>query len=303
VYREINNIFLQNYASYISQCTPPPFLAPVAGTNPPRPKLTAYLRYIHGWVPFNNACPGVPELPTVAEGARAPLDYINLQYNYLNRAKARWFNPYTQLVHAPQNEGGLDANAYAFSIDDHSSFQSNDGGSLPGGLIIAVGGANGLVNGTQMPPPVPEYYRFFYFGVSLGAPVAGGAFWEKYGICSNTADTQFPPGKVGEGFTIGIDPAVHKISAGNPCKITLTDTKNRKYRIIVRMAQIPPKAIWPAFQVSPDSGNFDKTVVSCPAVAGFVPPDQWCDYLNETAKPKNQPGGPIYTLGTRSPLN
>jgi hypothetical protein len=302
IYQEINTVFLQNYGDYISQCTPPNYLAPKSGSNPPQPKkLTALLTYVHGWAPFDAGCSSAPqELPTIQGGSRAPIDYVYLQYNYLNRPKARWFNPYTRLVHGPTAEGGLAANAYAFSIDDRASYQNNSGGSLSGGLIVAVGGENGLVNKTQMPPPIPEYYPNFFFGLQLGAPSAGGARWAKYGICSNNADTPFPPSTNGA-YAIGVDPALYKISAGNPCKMTLMDTKNRTYQIVVLQAQIPPKAIWPHFPRTDDPGPFDKSVVSCPNKAGLVPPAKWCKYTNETAKPQNM-GGPEYTLSVRGPL-
>ena len=105
VYDQINDAFLANYRVYYDkQChTKPnaaPYLKPIA-TSPPRPKLTTFLRYVHGWVPFNDNC-AVPELPTVAGGFRDTIDYINLQYNYQTRPPARWFNPFTRLVHRPE---------------------------------------------------------------------------------------------------------------------------------------------------------------------------------------------------------
>ena len=296
VYRQINDVFVKNYAVYWDKCSKgaPDYLKQISGTN--KPKLTTFLRFVHGWVPFNTACAGVPELPTVDEGSRITIDYIHLQYNYMTRARARWFNPYTQLVHGLKKDDGLDANAYAFSIDDQASFQNNSGS----GLIIAVGGAKGLVNGTQMPPPIPEYHRLWDFSVSLGAAAKNGAQWDHYGICSETADKKFPP--TNAGYVIGVDPSFQRISPDSPCKITLTDTKNRKYRLVVKQAKVPPHPIWPAFKPGGPGGNFDKNVISCPQLDGFVPPDQWCNHTNETAKPASAPGGPAYELGIRSPL-
>jgi hypothetical protein len=47
--------------------------------------LDAYLRYIHGWVPFNNGC-AVPDLPKAIDPPNklgiAPINYIELQYNW-----------------------------------------------------------------------------------------------------------------------------------------------------------------------------------------------------------------------------
>ena len=129
----------------------PDFLKPVT-SNPPAPALTAYLSYIYGWVPFNFAC-AAPDLPTANlppdKNGKAPIDYIALQYNYETLPAKQWFNPYTQFVQGSAADGGLGANAYAFSIDDSASVQNNAGD----GLIFAVGGANGLPNKTQVPPP------------------------------------------------------------------------------------------------------------------------------------------------------
>jgi len=303
IYQEINQAFADSYAVYLKRCkNVPDFLKPVAGTNPPAPTLFAFLRFVYGWVPFNTCDPAVtvPDLPTINQ-SRAPIDYINVQYNYLDHSLVakQWFNAYAQLIHGDVAAGGLAANAYAFSIDDHSSFQSNNGGSTPGGLILAVGGDNGLPNKTQIPPPVPPVYRKFGFSVSLGAPSAGGAQWERYGICNDSVTTLFP-GSADGAYAIGLDPAFEKISADNPCPITLTDTKKRKYQLVVLKAKVPPDPIWPDFKASAGR-NFDPKVVKCPALDGFVPPDQWCNFLNETADPTQKP--PVYDIGTRGPLN
>jgi hypothetical protein len=69
----------------------------------------------------------------------------------------------------------------------------------------------------------------------------------------------------------------------------------------VKQAGKPPQPIWPAFRPGGSSGNFDKDVISCPDLAGFVPPSDWCNFTNEVAVPTSQ-GGPQYELGIRSPL-
>jgi hypothetical protein len=302
IYKEINSAFLDSYKNYVKICNDiPDFLKPVQ-KNPPMPELGAFLTYVYGWVPFNFNCANDP-LPTADQppaGSRVPIDYMSVQYNYEDQSlkPKQWFNPYTQLIHDSIQAGGLSANAYAFSIDDHSSFQSNDGGSLPGGLIFAVGGSNGLQNKNQVPPPTPPVYKYFDFSVNLGAPNAGAPYWLKYGICSDTADTFFP-GRATDGYGLGIDPAIEKISNSKPCKITLMDSSKRKYRMVILKADVPPNAIWPKFKPDAQS-NFDPNVLACPAENGFVAPEDWCNFTNETADPTPPPG--IYSISTRVPL-
>lgn len=298
VYKEINQTFLDSYKKYIATCnTVPKFLKPVGG-NPPRPSPTAFLTYVYGWVPFNFSCPNAP-LPTTDEppaGSRVPIDYMHIQYNYeeLPKAPAQWFNPYTQLIHAPVKAGGLAANAYAFSIDDHSSFLSNSGGSTPGGLVFAIGGDNGLPNKAQVPPPTPPFYKYFDFVVAIGPPAKNGPTWAKYGICSNTADTLFP-GSGDGAYALGIDPSLVRM----PCTVTFLDSDNKKYQLKILKAAVPPKQIWPTFKAA-NGVNFDPAVLSCPSGDGLVAPKNWCSFTNELADPTQKPG--IYSISTRGPF-
>jgi len=311
-YKAVNTVFLDNYKTYLNTCPDskvPDYLKKVT-SNPPAPKLTAFLTFIYGWVPFNVACPN-KELPVANDqppGSRSVIDYTNqMQYNYQSLGKARqsqWFNPYTQLIHDPVNKGGLAASSYAFSIDDHVSFLSNDGGSLPGGLILAVGGSKGLKNGSQHVPPVPEVHKWYDFSIGLGDP-GTGPFWKQYGICSDTAGTFFPP-ETKKGWVIGIDPAITKI---NDCAITFQDSKDRKYRLVIQKATppgttLPQKAIWRAWDPQTSPTRFDPQVVSCPTVDGFVPPASWCNHGNETSKPATVQTNPgFYTIGLPPPVN
>src|SRR5262249_47704973 len=149
----------------------PDWLKP-ATENPARPKDAAFLYFVYGWVEFNVKC-GNKALPVAADlppASHSILDYIAMQYNYEDypAAPERWFSAYTRLVHASEADGGLDAAAYAFSIDDQASFLSNDGLEVPGGLILAVGGPKGLVNGVRHAPPVPLVHRWYQFSVGLG---------------------------------------------------------------------------------------------------------------------------------------
>jgi hypothetical protein len=308
-YDAVNSVFLDNYKSYITTCPDknvPDYLKQVPNSNPPAPKLTAFLTFIYGWVPFNVACPNkeLPVANSVPPASRSVIDYTHqMQYNYkaLRNKQSQWFNPYTQLIHDPVASGGLAASAYAFSIDDDVSFLSNSGGTLPGGLILAVGGPNGLQNKVQHAPPVPKPFDWYSFSIGLGDP-GNGPFWQKYGICSDTADTLFPTEERGA-WVIGVDPAITKI---DNCKITLQDSANNKYQLNIIQANVPgtdvpQKAIWKAWDPQTSPSLFDPTVLSCPTGSAT-----WCKHSNEVSKPPPSFGTPIpgfYTIGARKPCS
>lgn len=300
-YAPIKTVFDASYAAYLKNCwgdgKGPPYMKPVSGTNP---SLETYLRFVHGWVPFRVDQPSgvactptqVPDLPLQSQPPNvlgyAPLNYITLQYDYDNLgAKAPYlFNVYTQLIHSA---GFLNASAYAFSIDDHASFQNHPGT----GLIFALGGPTGLPNTNQVPPPVPPFYEWYTAGISLGAPGAGQA-WKSYGVCSSTASIPFPNANPG---TIGLDPRILKA----PCTITLSDDRNNKYQVMVKQLNWGgsfPDQIWPKFTPTAPKPN-DPNVVGCPLN------DVWCKVgINETAlisDPSKPNKAPTFTLGTQPP--
>ena len=142
--RAINDMFL---ASYTANC-------PNQGTVP----VWQLARAVYGWVPiFYNGCKGANLLlqPNFATRQR---EYCELQYNYLDPAVKSdpkyMFNPYTAFIHSPASSGGLESSAYAFSIDDALSFKHVEST----GVIIAVGGSDGLANrtGQKIPTTIEE---------------------------------------------------------------------------------------------------------------------------------------------------
>lgn len=295
MYQPINQAFLNSYATYIGNCAKiPSYLARQPDSNPPIPSNPyAFLRFVHGWVPFNVSC-AEPDLPTANSPPKdlgnAPINYIALQYNW-EQAKVtpdRWFNPYTQFIH-----GVLNANSYAFSIDDAASVANVAGD----GLIFAIGGKKGLENDTQYPPPLPTYYEWYSFSVSLGS---GGPGWKSYQLCAPgdqpANESMFPPvsqsPKSPPGW--GMNPVLYHF----PCTITLTDNMDTKYQFKILQAGIPPKPIWPPKPMwSPQPpGVFDQNVVSCPDVQPFVKPQDWCAHINEVATPATPPTPPHYSL-------
>jgi hypothetical protein len=308
-YKAVNTIFLANYKKYAANCDNiPDWLKPVTN-NPVRPKDTAYLFFIYGWVPFNVACANaeLPVVDSLPPASHAIIDYNQMQYNYETLAqKPRWFNPYTHLIHADFNDGGLNASAYAFSIDDHASYLNNSGVNVPGGLIFAVGGPKGLVNGKPHAPPIPEAFKWFDFSIGLGKPAKGGAYWTKYGLCSETADVPFPTEFKGEAFVLGIDPSLTPINAQNTCPVTFEDSENRIYQFTILKAAdpgitLPQTPIWPAHEVNPPS-FFDPKVIKCTAKAGFVAPKDWCDQLNQVSRPQAEKEPGFYTIGAPPPV-
>jgi hypothetical protein len=298
IYKEENTVFTDSYTTYIGNCNNiPPYLMPVNGTK--LPSLVAFLRFVYGWVPFNINC-AEPDLPTAnmpPAGSRAPIDYINVQYNYQTRSTApkQWFNPYVRFIHA-NPPAGLAATAYAFSIDDQASFVSNSGGSLPGGLIIAVGGPKGLPNTDPLPPPLPPVYKYFSFTVALGGAETDTTRWKSYSLCGMAAvPFRLDPT---DAYNLGVDPAVTIIPP--KCTITLTDSKNNEYQLEVLQAGVPPNAIWPFFcSPTPSKGcsGFDHKVVSCPGGDA----NTWCKAINETTTPLAPNVSPVYSLSTPRP--
>jgi hypothetical protein len=112
------------------------------------PSTPTMLTQVYGWAQFANCSPPLVSTPGYST---AIVDFCSLQYNYLlNTKRADIFNPYTELIHET-----LKSNAYAFSIDDKAAFKSvpSMGKGTSSGLIITLGGPEGLVTRRQAPLP------------------------------------------------------------------------------------------------------------------------------------------------------
>jgi hypothetical protein len=117
------------------------------------------MRAVYGWVPVKyKSCAGINLLDAASskDAFKAyQLEYCALQYNYLDSKLpiGQTFAPFTALTHRPFNFSqvlpGLASSAYAFSIDDALSFMRVQAD----GVIMSVGGANGLENTTGVPLP------------------------------------------------------------------------------------------------------------------------------------------------------
>lgn len=226
--------------------------------------------------------PPTPPLQPKGQSGAAPINYIGLQYNWdqvPTPAPRLWFNAYTRFIHDT-----IKANAYAFSIDDAASVMN----IRASGLILTIGGPNGLENTSQFPPPLSDWFQWYMFNIGLGA---GGQGWKSYSFCGapeqqfqNKYDAAHPPG-------FGLNPAQIKF----PCTIKLFGNNGKTYQFVIQKAGIPQKAIWPAWI---NKQGADPSVISCPD-----PNDGWCQFINEVADPgtDNPLAKPVYTLSTRGP--
>ena len=286
LYQELNNYFKENYNAYRAatntQCPPSP-------NYPQPPQLTPLniMPYVYGWAWFNSGCQPVTfnDLKAspgpLAKFTQVQFDYIHkLQYNYLTVQEPKQrFNPFVNLVH-----GKLGANGYAFSVDDAVSYQNHPGE----GLIITIGGPNGLPNPQPVVPP-PNYTVDFV--VSLGDSIAlHRPRWKSFGVCKDVADTDFPPlppNATVDAPQIIVDSVARKISEANPCKITVTDASNRTYQFEVRMP-VP----WP----SHNPPGFDPQVLRCVNRG-----DGWCGNIGELAVPAPNPQFVLFTQPPPAP--
>ncbi len=170
--RDVNQFFVDAYRA----CFP----------GQPLPDTGLFLRDVYGWVQFPN-CPGsVGPLSRQPRYDQVIQTYCELQYNFFDPTvpAAQHFNPYVKLVHQT-----LASNAYAFSIDDAVSFKG-----IPGtGVIITVGGANGLENTTQTPLPTAQTFMSFCRGGGGGGGTLAAAVLPnaRTGVLGGTPVTAF----------------------------------------------------------------------------------------------------------------
>jgi hypothetical protein len=272
-YKDVATFFRNNFTSYLA-------LTGCQGGFPRPQNLNGeigqlfLMQYVYGWVPFNSFCTnkgaGVNALNPKAPNFYAPFskainEYIQLQYNFDSNSTSlqQQFNPFTSLVHG---EHKLNANSYAFSVDDAAGFQSNPGQ----GLVIAIGGSKGLPNNIPVPKPADFNTDF---EVNLADTFAQKRpAWKKYGVCSTKADIEFPPFPPGQ-TNLSRTIVVQIATKGVPCPITVEDAAGQTYRIDVTSKV--PWAAWPG-------RGFDPKVMSCPRVATYT----WCqNQINELAIP------------------
>jgi hypothetical protein len=136
---EIRTVFNFFNKNYVSKCSI-------------QPSSLAMIQAVYGWVPIHySGCAG-GKLVSTPGYTKTIATYCTCQYNYLVKTlpAADIFNPYTALIHRT-----LQSSAYAFSIDDELSFKR----FKDKGIIITIGGGDGLVNKTPVPLPNLKTYK------------------------------------------------------------------------------------------------------------------------------------------------
>ncbi|MBV9378504.1 MAG: hypothetical protein JO320_26235 [Alphaproteobacteria bacterium] len=298
LYQTLQGFFTANYDNYYqpgqpAKCPPsasyplPPTLNWGYMPPPPPPPVNvpSPLQYVYGWVPFNSGCTTTNSNypsngPSFNDLVDTPgytdkfftlqNDYIKLQYNFEKSGITgnQIFNPFVRLIHSPNY---LNANSYAFSIDDAAGNQNQAGD----GIYIAMGGTKNLPNRNPLPPPVNQQTTV---QILLGGPIPlGRPAWSQYGICRNSANNNFPgpnatPDPEG-GWTINVDTRAPTFSV--PCTVTITDAAHVTYRLTI-VNPLP----WNPF-IQPPMQPPQAPDISCPA----SDPGSWCKQISETSKP------------------
>ncbi|MBX3709796.1 MAG: hypothetical protein KIT56_06525 [Gammaproteobacteria bacterium] len=191
----VKDLFDKNSGNYQSLC------------SQPAPTLDEYLQHVYGWVAFNCASHANDLQSTPgANYEQAQEAFLALQYDYeLNPPPSILFNPYVEFIHSSTYIG---MNAYAFSIDDAVGNMNEDGD----GVVIAVGGGNGLPNPNAYDPSK-------IVNVGLGAPSGSDPTWVFYGICQPTPNKQLPTGSL-----------TFKVQTVEfPCEVSVMDSNNHVY--------------------------------------------------------------------------
>ncbi len=259
--RDVHGLFMANYKNYYNlvqagNCMPPYTVGSL-------PNLNDLLAHVYGWVQWNEYCTAgaaandLSQTPDYAgrEYLGIHSEYIKLQYTSLTADPTETFNPYVKLVHGPTylNMPG----SYAFSIDDDVGNMQVANAT---GMIIAVGGTNGLENQDPYNPAT-------VINVSLGdANALKRPQWTDYGICGNTADRQFSPGQLA--FQVSVPPLEF------PCQVILTDAQKRTYKFTIK--QEPPYPTKPS----------TTPIADCSApTSSTVPGDKWCVSVQAKTNP------------------
>jgi hypothetical protein len=236
------------------------------------------ISHAYGWTPFNTAPGASPAAPCVnqpsvshllqdtpgyfvpAQG-RTPINYAAyqrvkeqfdaLQYWPNPTAPNGLFDPYLLLIH------GADYintdRAYAYSVDDALGNMQVEGD----GLIIAVGGTNGLPNPNKATSPINIQFGY--------DKTAGAINFVKYGACTNTPNKNVNPNY-----------ASFAISSTDPqnCPISFLDSQNRVYHVTIK--QSPPFPLGPPDPTKNIPSSYYPSYIDCSGNMVGSLQAQWC---------------------------
>jgi hypothetical protein len=251
--RNVRDIFNANYANYKST-----YARPLQGsceqTKSPEPATldeASMLAHVYAWTPFNANCSAdtnlLEDTPGYQTNNYEGYQMVKNDFDDLNNWPTGEFNPYVQLIHNPQY---LNAKyVYAYSVDDAVGNMQTTGD----GLIIAVGGTQGLPN--PDPATVPIHVPF-------GWSAADAVRFVKYGICTTTPDRDVNPR-----FT-SFDLSINQLAG---CTLSFVDNRGTNYYF--RITSQPPYA--PVPPANQPAGEPNKQMIDCSAneEAG---PHAWC---------------------------
>lgn len=260
---KIDKFFKQNYAQYIvNPSCDHKLKVPDSAKN--------MIAQIYGWVPFNQYCGSegakvnaLCKTSSTADPAKIdPNPYLctkeytqihalyrKLQYSYKDYPGVKeLFNPYVPLIH---DKKYLGMDAYAFSIDDAVGNMQE----LGNGLIIVVGGSEGLVN--KLPFKPHEAIK-----VNMGSPKAlNMPDWKSYGACEGAVSASCEPEVV-----MDLPPNTPSFKLGTlqkfPVTVVVQDGLDRRYQFTIN-GPLGEGGVLPA-----------DTIKNCTA-----PAKGWCDGL------------------------
>lgn len=217
---------------------------------PNQPTMTHLLEDTPGyWEPT-----GVPNQKDYAKYQAVKQKFDDLQYWPDHNAPNGDFDPYLLLIHG-KDYINTDY-AYAYSVDDALGNMQVAGD----GLIIAVGGTNGLPNPKPATPPI---------NVAMGynSTEPGWINFTSYGVCKTTPDTT-------------VDPtfASFAISANDPqkCPLSFKDASGALYYITLKAE--PPYALGPPAPDVPVGQQYYPNSIDCTDNAPNTQQAAWCRY-------------------------
>jgi hypothetical protein len=256
--RDVRDLFAANYTNYKNNYGTA-FQGTCDQMKDPAPKTLdqdSMLAHVYAWTPFNANCTAETNLledtPGYQENNYSKYQAVKSEFDDLNNWPTGEFNPYVTLIHDPQY---LNAQyVYAYSVDDAVGNMQTTGE----GLIIAIGGTDGLPN--PKPATSPIHVAFGWAAIN---PVR----FMKYGICTDTPDQDVNPN-----FT-SFDLSANQLS---DCTLSFMDNQDPASLYFFKITKQPPYPSRPP-DGQPVPGD-NKTMIDCSGNTQFIT-DTWCQNI------------------------